>query len=60
MSENKSKNIVRKEDPKSEDPKSNDVVAKLSQFIEKKRIQNEALKKIVKEFSPNEVNKKNK
>lgn len=55
MSENKKKNTVRKKNPEG-----NDVAGKLSQFIEKKRIQNEALKKIVDEFSSNEVTKKNK
>jgi hypothetical protein len=55
MSENKKKNTVRKKESKSVD-----VAGKLSKFIEKKRIQNEALKKIVDEFSSNEVNKKNK
>jgi len=35
-------------------------INELAQFREKKKIQNEALKKIVDGFSANEINKKNK
>lgn len=55
MSEKKTKNVSRKKGPKS-----NDVAGDLSQFIEKKRIQNEALRKIVDKLGSNGVNKKNK
>ena len=54
MSENKKKNAVR-----NKESKCIDVAGKLSQFIEKKRIQNEALKKIADEFSSNKENKNN-
>jgi len=40
--------------------KSTDEVDDLKQFIEKNRIQNEALKKIADKLNSNSVNKKNK
>ena len=55
MSENKRKSTDHKEEQKSID-----IVGDLRQFIEKNRIQNEALKKIVDEFNSIEINKKNK
>ncbi len=55
MSENKNKNASRKKEPKS-----SDVASDLNQFIEKKRFQNEALKKIVDKWNSNEANIKNK
>jgi len=55
MSEKRSENVAPKDDTKG-----NDVLGNLSLFIEKKKTQNEALKKIVNKFSATETNKKNK
>ena len=55
MSENKNKNASNKKGPKSPD-----VEGDLNQFIEKKRIQNEALKKIADKWNSIEANIKNK